>query len=77
MPPPVTEKLVPPPASAKPASVCGEKAYSAPAAVPNRRLVALFDPCAALPSVVCDPPKPAAHTLQRCSKGGGALASMA
>jgi hypothetical protein len=34
------------------------------------RLVVLFDPSAALPSVVCEPPKPAAHTLQRGSNTG-------
>jgi hypothetical protein len=33
-------------------------------------LLVSFDPTAALPSVVCEPPKPAAHTLQRCSKLG-------
>jgi hypothetical protein len=41
--------------------------------------VVLFDPTAVLPSVDCEPPKPAAHTLQRCSNGaaGGALVNIA
>src|SRR5580700_6975850 len=33
-------------------------------------LVVPFDPCEMLPSVVCDPPKPAAHTLQCGSNTG-------
>jgi hypothetical protein len=40
----------------------------------------VFEPSVALPSVVCEPPKPAAHTFQRCSKGvtaGGALVNIA
>jgi hypothetical protein len=43
------------------------------------RLVVVLDPTAALPSVVCEPPKPAAQTLQRASNGsaGRALASIA
>ena len=42
------------------------------------RLVALLLPTAALPSGVCEPPKPAAHRFQRASKiCGGALVNMA
>jgi hypothetical protein len=37
-------------------------------------LALLFEPMMALPAVVCDPPKPAAHTLQRCSKVGAGSA---
>ena len=39
-------------------------------ATPPMRLVAVFDPTTALPSVVCEPPKPAAHTFHRDTKAG-------
>ena len=43
------------------------------------REVAALEPSVALPSVVCEPPKPAVHTLQRCSNdaAGGALVNIA